>query len=315
STNLGWICGFMYDGGRYCNVSTILKTDGNGGTNWTFLTPGSAYELTPLYDIDFVDANNGWIAADSKGIIRSSNGGTTWTPQTNGLIGPIRGLDFASATTGWAYDGSYERIFKTSNGGSTWVQQYQATNTYLYRLRCGDANVALACGGYYNTGKVFRTINGGSGWSEIIVGTNYLYDLFFLDSANVFVCGAQGAMFKSTDSGGTWTPIPVPTSSDLNSMCWIDSQTGWVSAGPNGGLYRTDNGGATWTYDWGGFYGTCADMVMLTADLMFIAMDTPYNTPGVYRSLNASDANPTWTRMNTDANEYHIDHVRWTQNP
>jgi photosystem II stability/assembly factor-like uncharacterized protein len=319
STNAGWMAGYMYDGTR--NISTIMKTSGNGGaTNWAFQTPGTNYEVASFYDVDFVDANRGWIAAYNKGILRTTNGGAAWFPATNGLNGSsINSLDFVDANTGWAYDWSQKRMYKTVNGGATWTQQvitFTIPNTYLYKTRFANANVGYSVGGDWSwaTGRVMRTANGGATWTEVIVGTNMLNDVFVLDANNAFVCGERGAIFKTTDGGANWTSIRLPSSDYLYSTCWQNTQTGWVGGG-NGTMYRTTNGGATWESRWCGFYGTIADMQSFNGNTMFVALDTPYNTAGVLKSTNIQDAYPTWTRMNADANEYQVDFVRWTVNP
>ena len=314
STNLGYSCGYMYDGGRYCNVSSIQKSSGNGGTNWTTLLPGSAFEIASFYDIDFVDANTGWIAAYDKKVLKTTDGGTSWVPQTNGLNGSyVRSLDFVDANTGWALDYNSKRIFKTVNGGATWTQQYAGTNPYVYfyKLRFANANNGWAVGGLYGTGKVMRTVNGGATWTEVTCGSNTLYDVYVLDANNVFVSGEGGAVLKSADAGATWTPICIGYSYDtFYGTGWQNTQTGWV-CGVNGTVYRTTNGGASWSSFWCGYYGNAADIVFPDNNTMFMALDTPYNTPCILKCTNPNDSYPSWTRMDGGANEFAIDNVRW----
>ncbi|MDZ7291765.1 MAG: YCF48-related protein, partial [candidate division KSB1 bacterium] len=74
------------------------------------------------FDVHFVDANTGWAVGARNTIIKTTNGGTTWTPQTSGITTgtpALNAVHFINANTGWivAVGGI---IQKTTNGGATW---------------------------------------------------------------------------------------------------------------------------------------------------------------------------------------------------
>ena len=60
--------------------STIIHTS-NGGTTWT--TQLNDTTAGSLGAVQFVDANNGWVAGDSSKILHTTNGGIDWIPVTN----------------------------------------------------------------------------------------------------------------------------------------------------------------------------------------------------------------------------------------
>ncbi|MDZ7344073.1 MAG: T9SS type A sorting domain-containing protein, partial [candidate division KSB1 bacterium] len=67
-------------------------------------------------------ANTGWAVGARNTIIKTTNGGTTWTPQTSGITTSsptLNAVHFIDANTGWivAVGGT---IQKTTNGGDTW---------------------------------------------------------------------------------------------------------------------------------------------------------------------------------------------------
>ena len=318
--DVGYAVGSMYDGGRGVQVSSILKTSGSGGTNWTFLRPGTNFELTTFYDVDFVNTNTGWIAANSKGVLRTTDGGLTWTQQTNGFTNAsICSVDFIDANTGWALDSAlHGRVFKTVNGGATWTAQYACTNMYVYysKIRFANANNGWAVGGmWYATGRVMRTVNGGTTWTEHDVGSNMLVDVFVINATNVVVSGEGATIRKSDNAGLTWTDIGIPTSYDaFYGTGWQNTQTGWV-CGVNGVVYKTTDGGASWSGYWCGYYGNAADIVFPDANTMYMALDTPFNTPGILKSTDFNGWYPSWTRMDGDANQFSIDNVRWSLTP
>ena len=73
-----------------------------------------------LYGIDFIDANNGWIAGayvDDGEIWKTTDGGATWSLQFVDDFSNFDDIDMIDATNGWAIG---DRIYKTTNGGATW---------------------------------------------------------------------------------------------------------------------------------------------------------------------------------------------------
>jgi photosystem II stability/assembly factor-like uncharacterized protein len=57
--------------------------------------------------------------------------------------------------------------------------------------------------------------------------------------------GQRGHIVVSADGGATWTQSPVPVSSDLTSVWFVDATTGWA-VGHDGVILHSDDGGAHW---------------------------------------------------------------------
>jgi len=72
-----------------------------------------------LYDIQFIDNNNGWIAGAGGTILKTTNGGTNWTQVNNVTQNNLYSLYFVNYTTGYAA-GVGGTIIKTTNGGNNW---------------------------------------------------------------------------------------------------------------------------------------------------------------------------------------------------
>src|SRR5437016_1670949 len=93
-------------------------------TGWFQQNSGVGYNLNSVF---FVDANTGYIAADSSGnprVLKSTDGGSTWIrlaiPPTSTLLT----IFFTDANTGYAggADAPTASMIKTTNGGVSWVQ-------------------------------------------------------------------------------------------------------------------------------------------------------------------------------------------------
>ncbi|MBI5864460.1 MAG: hypothetical protein HZB38_08130, partial [Planctomycetes bacterium] len=98
------------------------STDGGENFNWLTL-PGEVYTLN---DLDFVDANNGFVVGWYGYMAKSTNGGASWTP----LAYPQNEIYFKVSMTSptdvmvVGYDNSAYRYFykKSTNGGATWTR-------------------------------------------------------------------------------------------------------------------------------------------------------------------------------------------------
>jgi len=72
-----------------------------------------------LFGVSFTDANTGTAVGTYGTILRTTNGGDTWTRQTSGTTEWLFGISFTDANTGTAV-GAVGIILHTTNGGATW---------------------------------------------------------------------------------------------------------------------------------------------------------------------------------------------------
>lgn len=70
------------------------------GQNWTKQT--SPNDFAAMLDIYFLDENEGWIVGNSGLVLHTTNGGTTWTIEAEGLAEMmLRGVHFPSSSVGY----------------------------------------------------------------------------------------------------------------------------------------------------------------------------------------------------------------------
>jgi hypothetical protein len=80
-----------------------------------------------------VNHSTGWIGGEDGTILRTPDGGTTWSHQASGTSATIFSLSFTGAVRGWAAGGS-GTILRTVNGGTTDVR-YVGREEAGFRLR------------------------------------------------------------------------------------------------------------------------------------------------------------------------------------
>ena len=107
------------------------------------------------------------LSGDSGTILRTTDGGNSWVPQSSGTANMLFGVSFIDANTGTAVGGSCgiggeSTILRTTDGGGTWIKQANPGTICLFKVSLTDANTGTAVG---DGGVILRTTNGGDTWS------------------------------------------------------------------------------------------------------------------------------------------------------
>jgi photosystem II stability/assembly factor-like uncharacterized protein len=227
-----------------------------------------------LRAVTFADADHGWaVGSDSlygenSVILATADGGATWAPQQSNLSGPLAGVDFLDARTGWTISdqpnpfgsGANTCIQRTLDGGETWIPLFVASNASLSAVQFLDADTGWAAGAYGpadGSGKptLFSTTNGGFTWTKHALPKEapVMTGLQFVDASEGWAVGTAyddatqaetGWAFHTTDGGTTWTRVEALSDSLPTVVHFVDAQHGYV--GGDNGVWSTSDGGATW---------------------------------------------------------------------
>jgi photosystem II stability/assembly factor-like uncharacterized protein len=172
-------------------------------------------------------------------------------------------------------------VWKTEDAGKTWTQSGLPQSRHIPRIRIHPTNAdivfAAVLGNIYKPTQergIYKSVDGGKTWSQKLFSnaSSGAVDLSF-DPNNPRIMyastwnarrtpyslssgGDGSALWKSTDSGETWNEIstnegfPKGTLGIIGvTVSPIDSDRVWaiVENKDKGGLYRSDNGGKTWS--------------------------------------------------------------------
>lgn len=96
-----------------------------------------------------------------------------------------------------------------------------------------------------NAGKIYRSTNAGSTWASYTVSADNLRSVFSLGN-DVWIGGSNGNVYKTAKNNSPVTAINTGSSVTLNSVCFVNTTTGFV-CGDAGSLYKTVNGGLNWS--------------------------------------------------------------------
>ncbi|MHB8894341.1 MAG: DUF5719 family protein [Candidatus Geothermincolia bacterium] len=258
---------------------TVLGS-ADGGDNLQFLK-GPANELRGT---SFYDSDHGWACGTQGTILRTVDGGSTWTVQNSTVTADLNAVYALDATHAVAvgaggavvfWDGAlwnagdagvpHEDFYgvcaadtthvwavgvsgaiRFYDGGS-WSSQDTGTEQ-LNAVTAPDANHAWAVG---NTGTVL--FFNGSTWGEQESGTTAnLYSVSAPDNGNVWAAGASGAVLRSTNGGTAWSALDTGSGANLYGIRMVNDQNGWA-VGANelaldeAEVLLTSDGGDTWT--------------------------------------------------------------------
>lgn len=229
----------------FCQVNWISQTSGTNAN---------------LYAVRFLDANNGYACGDAGTVIKTIDGGLTWTSVNIATTIPVTDIFFTSTSEGWAAvgdennSGTSGQIWHTTNGGTNWTQQTPSTTEARLGICFANSTTGWVVGSRNGALNIDATTNGGSAWANQsdanIFGWTYKIDA--LSSTTAFAIGGAffpsvtGFIIKTTNGGTNWTQLSTGTIPFMNGLDMFDATTGFT-VGDGGSILTTTNGGTSWT--------------------------------------------------------------------
>ncbi|HYM81586.1 MAG TPA: FlgD immunoglobulin-like domain containing protein [Candidatus Limnocylindria bacterium] len=288
--------------------------------------------------VDPRDADVAYVAAAQGGVWKTTDGGASWAPLTDDLSSLASGAlaldpvdpDIVYYATGEQHesgDSFYgDGLFKSTNGGATWakIASRASIGAYVSRIAVNRGNSSILH--IASSRGLLRSIDGGVNWSVTQSG-DWGYDLAPHPTDSNVLYGAMYdfGVYQSVDAGATWTLLAggLPASGFQRvqiALAPADPDVLYASfVAPGGsllGLYRTENGGATWSVlpatpnylGFQGWYDNCLIVDPSDADVCYAGGMFPYGfgDTGVIRTANGG---ASWVDITfaTDGTQVHPD--------
>jgi len=147
--------------------------------------------------------------------------------------------------------GEHGVILLSDDQGKTFRQAKSVpSRALLSSLSFVDEKQGWAAG---HDGLVLHTADGGETWEiqrEDLEGDKPLFSIFFRDAQHGIAVGLFGSAVQTADGGKSWIPLAVESGEDSDHhLYWIfgDPATALCIAGEAGMIYRSTDGGASWT--------------------------------------------------------------------
>lgn len=263
-----------------------------------------------------------------------------WTPQNTGTYNPVDVIAFGTDLTNniYAGTGSYlgtgGLIYRSADKGVKWDDKLNSSpfSSYVYVIQVDPTDSNIIYAGTYN--GVYKTIDGGVTWTSsngsdpnILTNQDYVWALAIDPlNHNRIYAGTRGGVnspnsgkvFLSEDGGVSW----VEKGNNNNGLSnvyvlslLIDPNNPLViyvgttggseqSTEKSGGVYRTTNGGLSWTASSVGLSSTWINA--LAIDPLNTSIVYAATTDGVFKSI---DGGASWKQYKTGITFQHISSV------
>ena len=216
------------------------------------------------------------VYAVDHGVLKSTDGGQTWSAASKGLTAPpetappglaalrVDALALDARSPNVLYAGTGLGVFKTSDGARTWRLAGTGIDydddSVKHRLYEGSiwalAIDALHTSTVYAAGRggVWKTTTGGATWKHVL---RYRVISVAIDPRRprtVYGSGMKrwprstprSSIYKTVDGGGTWHASGPPGLLDSSYVVVERHRAGVVYAGGSRGLFASANQGRTW---------------------------------------------------------------------
>ena len=190
-----------------------------------------------LRRVQFINELTGWACGGHGTLIKTINGGNTWSVISNGTTSFLSCIYFIDENTGWI--GSEDAVVKkTTNGGISWYSAPIQTNDFSAEFFFLNAQTGFITS---HDNKIHKTTNGGLNWNLINTSSHAYGQIQFFNEMTGYVI-APNYFAKSTNGGITWTQVLFDGVNQA--MSFLDQNTGWIT-GTNS-IRKTTDGGNTW---------------------------------------------------------------------
>lgn len=267
------------DWNRYQKTGKSVKS---GGTTWYPIGPMETLSLGSEDNIPVSWQSNVYCfdqcasapdvlyaGVEAGELFKSLDKGEQWFPVTEQLfVASPTALRVAPSDPDLVYFAANGTLYKSTNGGTSWTEMLEFSGT-LYEIEIHPQNpdIVLLAG----SPGLFRSTDGGTSWLQET--STICWDVKFhtTDPNVVFHLRHNNALnradfFRSTDTGATWAlqengwyiPETGNDASDIGAKLGLTpadpdrvyvAMIGQSKNGDNGwiGVYRSDDGGSTWT--------------------------------------------------------------------
>lgn len=252
-----------------------------------------------IIDIFFKNPNEGFMAGctgffNEAKLWQTNDGGTTWTIAIVEDSAAFWSVAFHNKDTGYVA-GIQADVYATFDGGNSWNSQSNSLSTGLLDIHLFDGSTLIGIGGRLpiDSPVVVKSDDVGVTWDTLWTGLGFSpVDIEFLDSKNGFIVGTDslhlgGIIVETNDGGNTWGPkILLDSVASLRTICFINRDTGFIGS-ESGRIYKTVDGGSSWTQDILPTQGVVQDIEFVTSESGFLVT----SIGEIYKSI---DGGVTW---------------------
>lgn len=219
------------------------------------------YVSTGIFDREAANSGGTITTPGGEGILKSTDGGQTWTQVNTGLqnlyVGSLymhpENPDILLAGTGNNAFPAGGGIHLSADGGGSWQR---VAGTHITSVEFATSNPEIAYGA--GAGEFYRSEDGGHTWRDLArsgswgpdgirPGFPIDFQVDPRDPYRIFVNNYGGGIFLSEDGGATWVSSSTGyTGADLTDISIDPINPGVVYVNGRSGPFSSFDGGVTW---------------------------------------------------------------------
>jgi photosystem II stability/assembly factor-like uncharacterized protein len=263
----------------------------NGGSSWTLRSKGiSALSVTSVS----VAPGALWVIANEI-LFKSADRGETWRRARFDPVGRMKWVAVDPAEPANVYIVLEDAtLWRSRDGGQNWetTAGESAVKPVWLAIDPGPPSTLYAAG----FGSIAKSADGGTAWTQLLTGL-YFYDLVIApsDPSTLYAGGLaehfRTLLLRSTDGGITWREIQAGLPSGSFYDLAVDSRaaTTLYVVTPRR-VYRTTNGGETWSSLGNAFQDRALQSVLFPAAPAALHVGVRFDN--VYRLVNGDSWEP-----------------------
>lgn len=208
-------------GGRLLDATPEVVNEVYAGHQKSDVQQRHRYIADHLYGVDFFDEQHGIATGYYGTVLRTQNGGHSWSWHTTEETELLRRVHMTSNDRAFTV-GHRGTIYRTTDGGGSWQAVHREPDSMLRAVAFSpDGSTGWAVG---SGAAILRTQDGGQTWErQPLAGYKgrdlpTLNGLALVDSNRLALAGEFGTVAFSTDGGESWDIRETPMGTTLNDI-------------------------------------------------------------------------------------------------
>lgn len=226
----------------------------DGGKSWNIVHQTDSIYLE---QVQFTDTKTAWICGEKGTILKSSDGGHTWTDQSiktkeGNLL--LYGMYFLNDSSGYVSGAELRdrkfrpKAFATTDGGNSWKEVFGDIPKMILNLE-GKGNILFASGSGFIIQIELPTHSWKYVYQDTLRKTGQIRDIRFADDLFGMAVCFNGKFLTTTDGGKSFSCREI-TKNRLRSIQHLGKKN-WIAAGDDNKqegavLYFSSDHGETW---------------------------------------------------------------------
>jgi photosystem II stability/assembly factor-like uncharacterized protein len=220
----------------------------DGGATWRASSNGLPEgTYLPVIAIDPQNPSTVLVFASAGGVYKSTDGGANWSQKAAGVINLAFAFTFDPTSSQIVYAAGFGNVFKSTDNGETWAAVSTGLpTTSIYGVAVDPTATSNVYAGSIGDG-IFKSTDGGASWSALAgspqgIITSMVADPAAAGTVYATVEGDRYFRIGKTAGGPEATAAfaaPAPSRPST-------AKAGGLLDGPNGGVFKTTDGGQTW---------------------------------------------------------------------